>query len=312
MENFILSVNIVLPLFLMIGLGYGAKRLHLIDDHTIEKMNNLSFRVFIPIMICENIMTADVGLEANPWIFLYAAGGLILLFLGSWLVILRLEPDPKKKSVMVQGMCRGNYVLFGIPLVNAICPSEDAAIASLMVVVVVPTVNVLSVIVLEVYRGGKMNFVKILKGILTNPLIVSSLLGFVLLKLQVELPAVVMSPVEDIAGLATPLALFILGGSFAFSKVGKNIKRLAIMLTGKLIAAPAVFVTLAALLGFRGAELASLMVAFSAPAAVNSYTMAQQMGADSELAAQHVVFSSAFSIMTIFVLVFIGKQLALF
>lgn len=312
LENLILSANIVLPLFVLMGLGYGAKCLHLIDEHTIEKMNNLSFRVFVPIMICENIMTADVDLKANPWIFAFAAGGLVLLFFVSWLIVPHLEKENRKKSVMIQGMCRGNYVLFGIPLARAICPGQDTAIASLLVVVVVPMVNVLSVIVLEVYRGGKMDFRKILKGILTNPLILSSLLGFLLLKLEVSLPQVIMKPVEDIAGLATPLALFVLGGSFAFSKIGKNLRQLSIMLMGKLIAAPAIFVTLAALLGFRGAELASLMVAFAAPAAVNSYTMAQQMGGDAELAAQHVVFSSAFSVITIFGMVFLGKQLALF
>ena len=179
-----------------------------------------------------------------------------------------------------------------------------------MVVVVVPTVNVLSVIVLEVYRGGKMNFVKILKGILTNPLIVSSLLGFVLLKLQVELPAVVMSPVEDIAGLATPLALFILGGLLLFPRWEKY-QTPCNNADGKADCRSGGFVTLAALLGFRRGIGKPYGGVFR-PGSVNSYTMAQQMGADSELAAQHGFFSSAFSIMTIFVLVFIGKQLALF
>lgn len=312
LKNLILSANIVLPLFIIMGLGYGAKRLKLIDDHAIEKMNNLTFRIFVPVMICENIMTADVNLEANPWIFVFVACGLVFLFLVSWLFVSHFEPDSKKKSVMIQGMFRGNYVLFGIPLVKAICPDQDTAIASLLVVVAVPMVNVLSVIVLEVYRGGKMNPKRILKGILTNPLILSSFLGFLLLKLQISFPHVIMKPISDIAGIATPLALFILGGSFTFSKVEGNLRQLTVMLIGKLIAAPAIFVTLAALIGFRGPDLASLMVAFAAPAAVNSYTMAQQMGGDAELAAEHVVFSSAFSIVTIFLMVFVGKQLALF
>ena len=65
-------------------------------------------------------------------------------------------------------------------------------------------------------------------------------------------------------------------------------------------------------LGVRGPELASLMVVFGAPTAVNSFTMAQQMGGDEELAGQQVVFSSALSTITVFLFVFAAKSFNLF
>ena len=65
-------------------------------------------------------------------------------------------------------------------------------------------------------------------------------------------------------------------------------------------------------MGFRDIELASVLIMFSAPTAVSSFTMAEQMGADSELAGQLVVFTTAISIVTIFLWVLLIKQLGYF
>jgi malate permease and related proteins len=63
------------------------------------------------------------------------------------------------------------------------------------------------------------------------------------------------------------------------------------------------------LLGFRGEALLGLMVLFASPTAVSSYTMAQQMGADGKLAGQLVAFTTGVSLLTIFLFVFLFKQL---
>lgn len=312
MENLILSANIVLPLFVIMGLGYAAKQLKLIDYQVVRKMNNLVFRVFVPIMICNNIMSADAEAEIQWNVFLFAVIGIFIVFALSFLIIPRIEKENAKRGVLIQGIGRGNYVLFGLPLVNSICPDTFSAVPAMLVLVAVPMFNVLSVIALETYRGEKTNFKKIAKGIITNPLILGSILGFILLKLQLPLPHVITKPMDDITQMATPIALFMLGSSFDFSKVGQNFKQLTIGVAGKLIISPLIFVSLAVLLGFRGVELASIMVVFAAPTAVNSYTMAQQMGGDENLASAQVVFSSLLSIFTIFGMVYIGMHFGWF
>lgn len=109
--------------------------------------------------------------------------------------------------------------------------------------------------------------------------------------------------------IATPLALVVLGGSFRIEKINKNLKPLIIGVIGKLIIVPLIFIPIAIYLGFRGIELASVMIMLSAPVAVSSFTMAEQMEADGELAAQLVVFTSMFSVLTIFIYIFVMKQL---
>ena len=152
---------------------------------------------------------------------------------------------------------------------------------------------------------------KILLGIAKNPLIISSLLGLLALISGIRFPTPVEKAISDLAGIATPFALFLLGGAMEFSKVSANLRALTIGVVGKLIVMPLIFITAAALCGFRGIELVSMMVLFMAPSAVSSYTMAQQMDADGELAGQQVVFTTAFSIFTIFLIILLTKSLGL-
>ena len=130
----------------------------------------------------------------------------------------------------------------------------------LVIAVVVPMFNAFSVIALEVYRGGKLNFWKIAKSVASNPLILSSLLGIVLLALGVKLPEVIDKPLSDLADVATPLALVILGAEFSFRQVKSCLRQLVLGVTGRLIVMPLIFLTIAILLGFRGEELIALMV----------------------------------------------------
>ena len=119
--------------------------------------------------------------------------------------------------------------------------------------------------------------------------------------------------VRDLSRVATPLALVGLGGSFTFSAIKGNTVKLAFLLFFKLLIVPFTAIFLGAYaFGFEGAAIVTLISAFASPTAVSSFTMAQSMGGDSDLAAQTVVFTSVFSILTVFIIVAITKSLNLF
>ena len=122
------------------------------------------------------------------------------------------------------------------------------------------------------------------------------------------MPQFLQSAINDAAKIATPLSLFVLGGAFEFSRVQCNLRPLVIGTLGKLVIVPLVGLTVTVLCGFRGMELAAMGVAFMAPCAVSSYPMAQQMGGDGELAGQLVVFTTAFSMFTVFGFMFALKS----
>ena len=311
MENFITTANAVLPLFLIMALGYVIRRTPLMDQHTHQMMNKLIFKLFLPILLFKNISTSKLDALSGSWVFLFAFIAEMAVFLTLFAVVPLIEKENSRRGVLIQAMGRSNYALFGLPLVGLLYPGEDIAVASMLVAISIPIFNVMSVIALETYRGGKVNPLKILRGIVTNPLIISCALGFLWLISGLTMPTFIQTAISDAAKIATPLSLFVLGGAFEFSRIRCNARPLIIGTLGKLVIVPLLGLTAAVLFGYRGMELASLGVAFMAPCAVSSYPMAQQMGGDGELAGQLVVFTTAFSMFSVFGFMYALKCMAL-
>ncbi len=311
MENLILSFNVVLPLFLSISLGYLLCRIGLMDEPLRLGLNKLCFKVFLPIYLFNSIRTTDLNAAFNPGLLAFGCLGLIALFLLLMVFIPRIEPANPRRGVLIQAIFRSNFALFGLPVAVSLCGEGDIGPTSLLLGVTVPIFNVLAVIALETFRGGKPSIRKMLKGIATNMLIIGSLLGIALNLLNIPVPEAVNKSLVDLGKVATPLSLVALGASFTFSSIRAFRKQLFIGVLGRLVVAPLVMVTLGVLLGFRNETLVPILIMFGAPTAVSSFPMAQQMGGDGELAASLVVFTSGGAILTIFLLVFGLKQLGM-
>ena len=308
MENLILSFNIVLPIFLILSLGYILKKLKILDELTTKNMNSVNFKVFLPLLLFYNVYKTDLSVVFNPKLLIFSIISVILVFLLLFIIIPLLEKDNRKRGVIIQGIFRSNFVIFGVPVCEALFGQNATGVASMLIAVVVPLFNFLAVICLEIYRGGNINFKKIIKGIITNPLIIASIIGLFFIYFKIKLPAPIEKTINDISKIATPLAFILLGSSFTFSAFSVYIKQLSITLLGKLIIVPGIVLYIAALLGFRNIELTCLLSVFASPTAVSSYTMAEQMDGDSILAGQIVVLTSIISIITVFLWIFILKQ----
>ena len=308
MENLILSFNIVLPIFLILSLGYILKKLKILDELTTKNMNSVNFKVFLPLLLFYNVYKTDLSVVFNPKLLIFSIISVILVFLLLFIIIPLLEKDNRKRGVIIQGIFRSNFVIFGVPVCEALFGQNATGVASMLIAVVVPLFNFLAVICLEIYRGGNINFKKIIKGIITNPLIIASIIGLFFIYFKIKLPTPIEKTINDISKIATPLAFILLGSSFTFSAFSVYIKQLSITLLGKLIIVPGIVLYIAALLGFRNIELTCLLSVFASPTAVSSYTMAEQMDGDSILAGQIVVLTSIISIITVFLWIFILKQ----
>lgn len=311
MENLILSFNVVLPLFLSIALGYALRCMHMLDETTQKSLNKLVFKVFLPIYVFNNIYTTNIAVAFQPGLVALAMFGVLAIFAFLMAFIPRIEKENAKRGVMVQAIFRSNFVLFGLPVAVSLCGEANVGPTSLLIGFVVPVFNVLAVVCLETFRGGKADFRKILKGIATNPLIIASVLGIAMNLSGMPLPSGVRKSITDLGRVATPLALVALGSGFQFRRIRGYVRQLIICISGKLVICPLVMVALAALLGFRGDMLVPVLVLFASPVATSSYTMAEQMEGDGTLAASLVVLTTALSILTMFLFIFALKQLGL-
>ncbi len=310
MESMQIALEIVLPLFLMMAAGYIIRLTGLMNETSVRQVNKAIFKVFLPLLVFRNVYTSELAESFDSQLLFYTVASVALQFLLALCIAFLTERDNSRRGVMLQGMFRSNFVLFGIPVCTALFGDLAAGLASILIAVIIPLYNMLAVIALEMFNGGRPNLWRTLKGIVTNPLILASAAGILCLVFHITLPDVLDTTISSLGGIATPLAFVILGASFGFKEVGGCVKDLCVTLGVKLIFFPVFFLGLGILLGFRGAPLAVLLTVFASPIAVSSFTMAQHMGGDERLAAQLVIFSSLLSVFTMFLFIFLLKQFA--
>ena len=312
MESLLFSAKTVLPLLIMMAVGFAARHLGWVDNYATKQMNACVFRIFLPLLLTFNIMDTPQDAAVDTRTLIYALITTMLCFAVLFTLIPRLVRERRDRGVIIQCVARSNYAIFGIPLVNMMYPNADVSIAAMMVAIVVPVFNVMSTIALMVNGSDqKPDAKKILKGVVTNPLIIATAAGFLLWQLNVKLPVVLDKPLRNLANISSPLALFVLGASLDFGKARANAKLLTWSVLGRLVFVPGVFLTGAALLGIRDVALASLIAVYASPCSVSSYPMAQQMGGNDDLAGAQVVFTTTFSVVTVFFWVLILRSLGL-
>lgn len=312
LNSFLLSLNAIVSIFVMMGVGYGAKRLLSLDKESIRRFNSLVFHTLLPIMLFNNIYTSNIRGGLDLRCLGLALSVLLALFLLTWFFIKRIEPANDQRGVMIQASFRSNFLLLGMPLIRELCPGADLATVSVMLAVVVPCYNVLAVVTLETFSRKQIDVKKILRGIAKNPLIIASVAGILANFSGLRLPECLANPISQLGSSASPVALLLLGAQFEFYDVKLYRRNLAVCTVLRLLVYPGVALPLAALMGLRGPEFAVLISMFATPTAVASFSMAAQMGGNPELAASAVTMTTLLSSGTMFLWIFLFKSLGMF
>ena len=311
MENLIFSFNTLLPLIIEIGLGFILKVTGIIDKHTTKAVNKMVFKLFLPVLLFNNLYTSEISDAFNPGLLSFAVISVIITVALLCIIVPAFEKDKTKRGALIQGMFRSNFAIFGVPLAISIAGESIRSTVSVAVAVVVIVFNILAVIVLEAFNHNNPDFKSIFKSIITNYLIIACFTGILVMISGIHLPASIEKTLSSISSVATPLGLVILGTSIDIISVKSNIKRLIFALTGKMIIIPTIVISIAVMFGFRGGEIAILLAVFASPTAISSYPMAVEMGHDGELAAQIVMFGTIICIITMFFFIFALKQMGI-
>jgi len=311
MDSFLVAFRVVVPMALLMLVGVGIRAAKIMDRDTMRKVDRMNSKIFIPALVFYNVYTTDFSvLKGSAFIF-YGLGSLTVLFLFAAFLIPKLIGPGARAAALGQAVFRPNYVLYGAAVAQSIYGEGNIGIIMLMGAIAIPFFNSLCVVILEMGRSGKASPGKLLKAIASNPLVIGACSGVLLNLLGFQIPALAEGVVEDIAGIATPLSFISLGISMNVESVAKNRKVISAGVFTRLVLIPGVFLVGGILMGFRGPELCALMVLFASPTAVSSYPMAVSMDADGELAGQMVVFTTLFSLITIFLWVLLLNSLAL-
>ena len=317
------AVNAVAPVVLLILLGYLLRQSGFFGEEFVKTGNRLVFNICLPCMLFINVYNID-GFSAVNWPFvLYCAAVILVVFTLGFFTAVLVTKRPERRGVIWQCTFRSNFAIIGLSLAGALGGAEAEAAAAIVSSFTVPLFNILSVVALSVFakEGEKRNdFGKILKNIAKNPLIISVALGLLCLCIR-ELQRAALggavftlkddcrflyTAVNNLKAVASPFALLVLGGQFTFSAVRGLFKEIAAGTLWRILLAPLIGIGGAALLSSLGTlscgvnEYPALIAMFGSPVAVSSAVMASSMGADEQLATQLVVWTSLFSVITVF------------
>ena len=318
------AANAVLPIILLIVLGYVLRQKDILNDDYLKLSNKVVFNCFLPCMLFVNVYSIESIAAINWEIVLYCVLIIGVIFVLGLATALLTTDVAERRGVILQCTFRSNFAIIGLPLAAALGGDAAMSVAAVLSAFTIPVFNILGVISLSVFVKGEddrqQSVRKILLNIAKNPLIIGVMLGLLCLVirgLQMELcGSLVFSLQRDLKFLYTalnnlksitsPLALIVMGGQFRFSAVRGMFREIAVGTVWRIVLAPAIGIGTAMLLSAFGilscgqAEYPALIALFGSPVAISSAIMAAGMGNDGQLATQFVVWTSIGSVVTIF------------
>ena len=313
MENFIYSINVTMPIFLVMVIGYILKQIGMLNDNFVTVANKFNFKVTLPFMLFKDIAGVDIKAVFDIKYVLFCAIVSTICFWVVWGTAKLLVRDKTIRGAFVQSSFRGSAAVMGLAFIQNIYGSS--AMGPLMIVSAVPLYNIFSVIVLTFEANDSTGIDKKAKirqagiNICKNPIILSILAGLIVGLLGVQFPTLVNKTVSNVAQMATPLALITIGAGFEGRKALAKIAPTMAASMIKLVLQPLVFLPVAAWMGFSGEKMIAILIMLASPTTPSCYIMAKSMNNDEVLTASVIVTTTLMAAFTLTGWIFLLKTL---
>ena len=277
------------------------RKLGWMDEVFAAKMNKFVFLVPLPVLLFEQLATVDFSEVWDIKFILFCFVVTAISITISTLISL-LWKDRSIKGEFIQATYRSSAALLGIAFIQNIYGT--AGMAPLMIIGSVPLYNIMAVVVLSFFKPGNNSFDKVLvkktlKGIVTNPIIIGIVAGFVWSALKLPMPSILHKTVSSIGATATPMGLMSMGATFEMKKATSKMKPTLVAVFMKLIGFCAIFLPVAAMLGFRNEQLIAILVMLGSATTVSSFVMARNMGHEGTLSSGVIMMTTLLSAFTL-------------
>lgn len=314
MDNLIFSLNATIPIFLVMVIGYILKNMKFLDEPFVKTLNSFNFKITLPVLLFRDIAGSDFLEVWDGKYVMFCFLVTLFCIAFTWIITSKVYHKKDQVGEFVQASYRSSAAVLGIAFIQNIYGTSG--MAPLMIIGTVPLYNIAAVLILS-FTGSESEGLrpaalkKSVKGILTNPIIIGIAAGMIASLFQVHFPAIISKTVNNIAVLATPLALIGLGAGFEGKKALAEIKPTLVCSFMKLMLWPALFLPLAALLDFRDEKMIALLVMLGSPTTVSCYIMAKNMKHPGILTSSVVVATTFLSSVTLTFWLYLLKSLSL-
>nr|WP_284041621.1 AEC family transporter [Halomonas olivaria] len=293
-----------MPVFAMVFIGIGLKRLHWIDRAFVATASALVFKATLPTLIFLSLIKADFSVALDVSLLLFFAAATLGQFAFSW-VWAHYRVPRAERGIYVQGAFRGNCGIVGLALAAGMYGNYGLSAGSLLLGVVIVMYNALSVIALAAYQPGQStDWRSLLKHIATNPLIISVFAALPFTAFSIPLPNWVITSGDYFASLTLPLALICIGATLSVASMRDGSQIALSSSVMKMVVLPFVSTLAAWMAGFSGEQLGLLFLFFASPTAAASFVMVKAINGNVALAANIIAITTLMASITVTVGIF--------
>ena len=312
LQNFIICVNAVIPSAIYLIIGIILKTSGAVSDEDVKKFTHVVFVTLYPFIMFDNLYGKNMGENFDMLLVVYCMVFTCLQIALTWLITVRIEKEDRNKGTMIQSAFRSNIILMGLPVGINLFGKGNVTQVALVILFIVPIYNVMSVVVLERFRGGKADPVRTAKNVLRNPIILGAVAAGIVMLIGIRLPSPVEQTISTLSDCTAPIAMILLGAALNLKGFSSDRKKIAFCVASKILIWPAIGISGAVFLGMRDVALIAVLLMLATPTALASYAMSESMGGNGRLAGETVVISTIGACFTMPVWLFILKTAGMF
>jgi len=295
------TLTTIVPIFVIILLGWMLRNFGFMQVAFIEPANRLVYYLAIPAMVFRSISKASLAVQFDGWVVLLTMLSICMVFaVAWWLTVVRHMPQ-RHRGTFIQNSFHGNLGYIGLAVSFYYLGSNGLVRASILAGFMMILQNLLAVIALQIHSPqvpvSQKKGVVVLK-ILGNPIILSALAGIFVSLTAFPVPEVLGRCLDILSDLALPMALLIIGASLSFDMVPSRLK--SVLTTGvlKLLMLPAAGLMLFRLFNVDSELILPAIILLASPTATVTYVMAKEMHGDSEFAVVAISVNTLLSAVT--------------
>ncbi|MBS5946234.1 MAG: AEC family transporter [Peptoniphilus harei] len=302
MENLLMGINIISPVFFVLLIGYFAKQKGYIDNNFVDKGTWIVFYLALPFKLFYDVKNAKIE-SLHPKYVAYILLGVIFIIFISIIIAKSLKiKDKRKLSAFVHCAYRSNFVYVGFPILDIIYNGAPSMEHMIVIISFGLTLYNISAIVLLTYYSEaeekRISILDIIIKILKNPMIAGVVFGAIFNFLHLPVYQGVDRAIEMVAKISTPMSLILIGASLNFESSKSDFRLMFISAFIKTVVAPALLIPIGVKLGFTNMELGIAYVFWATPCAANCFIFTKQMNSDYEFASKVITLSFIMSIIT--------------
>ena len=302
----------ILPIFLLVLLGVALKRSPLINGTFWEGLEQCGYYVLFPALLFHTLATADFSSMEISAIAVTAVAAVVAmcgLVLALWPVLRRIGVPASAFSSVFQTATRWNAFI-ALAIAQKIAGDYGLTVVAFVMAAIILPINFINVGVLLRFSGAQMGYGTFALRIITNPMIISCLLGVLVNQLGIPIYAPLMTTIDLVARAALSLGLIAVGAGLRVSDALKPHPLVLFSTVLKLAFFPVVMIGAALMAGVTGPAITLLGLSAGVPTAMNGYILAKKMGGDAELYAATATVQTVFSFLTIPLVLMAAGQFA--